>query len=264
MGRQQVDDLSRVISGLGQRSLARIQGVTRPRLETLPAAALVLSRVLKALRCREVVFSAFGLREGHLFDLLPADERRRDPLLASAADIAHREARFDDMGEDLLTWTDCLFAAEDAAARRLRFAACLLSDVAWREHPDYRAAQALVRILHFPFSGIGHDERVFLGATAYARYGGPPDGRELAPYRGLLEPEAAGRARVLGLAQRLAYRVSGASKSVLQRSRLSFDGAKTLRLILPDDGSAPGGEAVQRRFDALAEALGARRARIEG
>jgi len=264
MRRSQVDDLSQVISRLGRRSLAQIQGITRPRLETLPAAALVLSRVLRALRCRDVVFSAFGLREGHLFDLLAAEERRRDPLLAIAADIAHREARFDDMGEELLTWTECLFAGEDAAGRRLRLAACLLSDAAWREHPDYRAAQALVRILHYPFTGIGHDERVVLGLAAYTRYGGPSDGRELAPYLGLLDPSAAHRARVLGLAQRLAYRVSGASKAVLRRSRLVYDSGKTLRLILPDDGSAPGGEAVQRRFDALAEALGARRTQIDG
>ena len=47
-----------------------------------------------------------------------------------------------------------------------------------------------------------------------------------------------------------------------------FDGlelsADTLRLILPDDGAAPRGAAVERRFQALAETLGASHATIEG
>ena len=265
MRRGQVNDLSHVISRLGRRSLSKIEGITRPRLETLPVAALVLSRVLRALRCRKVVFSAHGLREGHLFDLLGPVERAQDPLLAVAADIAGRAARFDMIGDDLLAWTDCLFIGESTAERRLRLAACLLSDVAWREHPDYRAEQALMRILHYPLSGVGHDERVFLAVTVHARYGGGAVGREIAPYLSLLEPDLARRARILGLALRLAYRVSGATGTVLKRSALEYDGdASTLRLILPSDGSAPGGEAVQRRFNALAEALDVRQAAVEG
>ncbi len=265
MRRAQVDDLSQVISRLGRRSLAGIEGITKSRLETLPTAAEVLSRVLRALRCRNVIFSALGLREGHLFDLLGPEERARDPLLDVAADIARRTVRFDMRGEGLLAWTDALFAGESAAERRLRLAACLLSDVAWREHPDYRASQALVQILHYPFSGVDHAERVFLAATIYIRYGGTLAGREIAPYIGMLEPDAERRVRILGLALRLAYRVSGATGAVLKRSALIYDAAAgALRLRLPDDGSAPGGEAVQRRFNTLAEALGASQATVEG
>lgn len=261
----QVDDLGRVISHLGRRSLARIEGVTKSRLETLPVAAEVLRRVLRALRCRNVVFSALGLREGHHFDLLSATEQARDPLLEVATDIASRTARFDMLGEDLLAWTDCLFTDESADEQRLRLAACLLSDVAWREHPDYRPIQALMQILHFPFSGTGHSERVFLATAVHTRYGGAAEGGDVAPYLALLKPETARQARILGLALRLAYRVSGATGTVLRRSALAYDvAAKTLRLRLPDDGSAPGGEAVLRRFDALAQALGVERALMEG
>ena len=264
MRRGQVNDLSQVISRLGRRSLAKIEGITRSRLETLPAAALVLSRVLRVLGCRKVVFSAHGLREGHLFDLLGPAERAHDPLLAVAAGIAKRAARFDMMGDDLVAWTNCLFVGESAAERRLRLAACLLSDVAWREHPDYRAGQALMQILHYPMS-VGHDERVFLAVTVHTRYGGAAGGPEVAPYLGLLDPDEAHRARILGLAQRLAFRVSGATGTVLKRSALEYDSAAgKLRLILPSDGSAPGGEAVQRRFSALAEALEVRQAVVDG
>ncbi|MHA1600664.1 MAG: Ppx/GppA phosphatase family protein [Alphaproteobacteria bacterium] len=265
MRRGQVKDLSQVISRLGRRSLAKFQGITRPRLETLPVAALVLSRVMRVLDCKKVVFSAFGLREGHLFDLLSAAEKERDPLLAVAADIAVRTARFNTIGDDLLGWTDCLFVDENAEGRRLRLAACLFSDVAWREHADYRAGQALVQILHYPMSGIGHRDRVFLAVAVHARYGGSATGKEVKPYLDLLEPNMANNARVLGLAMRLAYRVSGATEAVLKRSALAYDGtAGKLRLILPSDGSAPGGEAVQRRFDDLAKALDVRLAVVEG
>jgi exopolyphosphatase / guanosine-5'-triphosphate,3'-diphosphate pyrophosphatase len=264
MSGSQVNDLSRVISRLSRRSLAKIQGITRPRLETLPAAVLVLNQVLRALRCRDVVFSAFGLREGHLFDLLGKAERARDPLLAVATDIADRTARFETIGDDLLAWTGCLFVGESAADRRLRLAACLLSDIAWREHPDYRAVQSLTQILYYPVSGIGHWERIFLAVAVHARYGGAAGAREVMPFLALLDPGAARRARVLGLALRLAYRVSGATGPVLKRSALAYEEAtKTLRLSLPKDGSAPGGEAVQRRFDELAKALDARQAIIE-
>ncbi|MFQ5772931.1 MAG: Ppx/GppA family phosphatase [Kiloniellaceae bacterium] len=264
MRRGEVNDLARVIGRLSRRSLACIRGVTKQRLETLPAAALVLSRVVRALGCGQVVFSAFGLREGHAFDQLSPAEQAKDPLLAVCADLARREARFEHLGEPLAAWSAALFPDETPPARRLRQASCLLSDIAWREHPDYRAVQALFRILHFPFIGLGHAERVFLAYAAFVRYGGAAGAADAARYVRLLSPEVERRARVLGLAQRLAYRVSGATGAVLARCALDYDAAGALRLVLPGDGSAPGGEAVDRDLRALAEALGARCRVIEG
>ena len=69
--------------------------------------------------------------------------------------------------------------AKTAAQRRLRHAVCLLSDIAWRDHPDYRAEQAFARILRLPIGGIEHAERVFAAAAVAARYAGTlePDRR---------------------------------------------------------------------------------------
>jgi len=256
ISRRDVDSLVQVISRLGQRSLARIQGVTRRRLETLPAAAVVLSRVLRRLGCKAVSFSAFGLREGHVYDSLSAARQEEDPLLAAAADIAAREARFAPMGDALFEWTAPLFAEGPRGCRRLQHASCLLSDIAWREHPDYRASQALQRVLYFPFSGVTHAERVFIAYASFIRYGGAQRAKEVLPFLRLLPEEMAEAARVLGLAQRLAYRVSGATRTLLVRCRLTY-GNGELCLMLPGDGSAPGGEAVERRLENLAEALGA-------
>ncbi len=222
MGQSQVDDLCRMLGGRslggrGDEALPRSRTVTRRRLETLPIAATILSRVLRAVQAETVVFSALGLREGHLFGLMPESERAQDPVLSAAEAVARREARFDDLGAALSAWTDPLFPEEDPAARRLRRAACLLSDIAWREHPDYRAVQAWLRILHLPFVGASHGDRVFLAYAVYSRYGGRSRAKEVARYLTLIAPETAARARILGLAQRLAYTLSGATRGPTTR-----------------------------------------------
>ncbi len=255
MSRAEVQKMAAVMGRQSKRSLARIKGITKARLEILPVAAIVLSRVVDRLRGAEVRFSAFGLREGHAFDMLPVDEQALDPLLITCAEIAQRDARFDHMGDPLMTWTDPLFPEESAEARRLRQASCLLSDIAWREHPDYRPDQALYRILHFPFIGLSHAGRAFLGLAAYSRYGGRVDSPAFKPYRDLLSAQERRDARVLGLAQRLAYQLSGATREILAQCALRIDDGRELHLILPEDGTIPVGEAVDRRLLALAEAM---------
>ncbi len=258
MDSDEVDEFAAVIGQQSKTSLARITGVTKARLEVIPTSAIVLSRVIDALGCAKVRFSAFGLREGHVFDLLPLEEQTRDPLLTTCADLARRDARFDHMGDALVAWTDPLFPHEAPVARRLRQASCLLSDLAWREYPDYRANEALFRILYFPFIGLSHGGRVFLGMAAYARYCGRLDGEVVTPYRSLLSAEELRRARILGLAQRLAYQLSGATRAALALCALRLDETRRLHLVLPQDGSIPAGDTVRRRLAALAEALAAK------
>ena len=109
--------------------------------------ALVMDRLLAAAAPREVVFSAIGLREGLAYARLDERLRGEDPLLAAARDIAARASRFPERGAELEEWTDGLFPEETAGERRLRRAACLLSDIGWRTHPDYRAAHACAEAL---------------------------------------------------------------------------------------------------------------------
>ncbi|MBP2227306.1 exopolyphosphatase/guanosine-5'-triphosphate,3'-diphosphate pyrophosphatase [Azospirillum agricola] len=233
-------------------SLEKLSG-SRRRLDTLPFAALVFERLLRAAQPSRVVFSAYGLREGHLYSLLTPEGRRVDPLLASAADWAQRFVRMGDPSL-LLDWTAGLFAGEDDNATRLRHAACLLSDVGWAEHPDYRAEHAFLRILRYPFPALDHDERAFLALAAYARYAGTVDSPQTLGARSLLSEGQGLKALVLGLALRLAHTLSGGATALLERTSLKVVGER-LVLTLPDDGTVPSGEAVQRRVDALAKAL---------
>jgi exopolyphosphatase / guanosine-5'-triphosphate,3'-diphosphate pyrophosphatase len=251
--REEAISLTRLISRLGKSSLSGIQQVSRRRRETLPMGSLVLSRLLQRMQCQQVTFSTYGLREGYLFHQLPAAVQREDPLLSAAAEIAERESRFGGLGESLMAWCDSLFPEESEEERRLRLAACHLSDLSWREHPDFRAIQAFRRILQYPLVGIDHPGRAFIAYTVFLRYGETPGAKEAMQATALLSDRWRSRAILLGAALRLSYRVSGATRWVLDHSGLRVDG-KMLELKLPGDGSVPEGEAVQRRLKALAQA----------
>jgi exopolyphosphatase/guanosine-5'-triphosphate,3'-diphosphate pyrophosphatase len=254
IGRRAAEDMARVIARLGRRSLASIRGVSRRRLESLPLAALVLERVLRIARPQSVIFSAYGLREGLMHSRLAAVEQRKDPLIEAAAEIAGREARFGSQGQALVAWTAPLFPQEDATGARLRRAVAELSDIGWREHPDYRAEQGFLHILRLPVAGLDHRERVFLAAAIAARYGAELDQPVFEPVLALLDETMRQRALVLGLGLRLAYSLSAGTPSVLARAALERSGQRlTLKLAKGDEPMF--GEAVQRRLEALGRAL---------
>jgi exopolyphosphatase/guanosine-5'-triphosphate,3'-diphosphate pyrophosphatase len=253
--------LTRSISRLGKSSLSDYQNVSRRRRETLPMGSLVLSRLLRKMQCKQVTFSTYGLREGYLFNQLPEAARREDPLLSAAEEIAERESRFGGLGESLMAWCDVLFPDENEEERRLRLTACHLSDLAWREHPDFRAIQALRRILQCPLVGIDHPGRACVAYSVFLRDGESPGAKEAAQAARLRSERWQKRAVLLGAAMRLSYRVSAATRGVLDHSGLRIDG-KVLELKLPNDGSVPDGEAVQRRFKTLAQAGGFQETRI--
>jgi len=255
--RRQAEDLLRIMSRLGRRSLAAIAGLSRRRVDSLPFAALVLERLLRLARPANIVFSAFGLREGYLFSQLPSALRRQDPLLAASREIARENGRFGALGPALAKWTAPLFVGESEAESRMRLAVCLLSDVAWRDHPDYRAEQAFRRILRLPIGGIEHEERVFAAAAVAARYVGSLEPVAGEPVLRLIDEPATNRALTLGLALRLAYSLSGATLRLLNETELRLNGDR-LTLMLPKDGAVMYGEAVDRRLDALGRALGRR------
>jgi exopolyphosphatase/guanosine-5'-triphosphate,3'-diphosphate pyrophosphatase len=253
--RRQADDLVRILGRLSRRSLVSIPGLSKRRVETLPFAALTLERLLRLAKPERIVFSAFGLREGHLFSVLPAAEKAKDPLISACIEFAEAESRFGDQGRLLQDWIEPLFRDDDAEARRLRLAACALSDIGWRDHPDYRAEQVFTRILRLPIAGIDHKGRVAIAHAVYVRYGGEPDIAGIDSIVAMLDEDAREHWRTVGLALRLAYALSAATPAILKQSSLGVaDGRLTLRLPKGQDSLL--GEAVERRLQALATALG--------
>lgn len=251
--RQKAEEFLDLVSGLSRESLERLTDAPRKRLETLPLAATVLGRILRRTKSESLIFSAMGLREGCLFDELKPALRRRDPLLAACEEVGASNARFPVDGRTLLDWINPILKRASAARDRLRLAACYLSDIAWSEHPDYRADIAFLRVLRMPLTGIDHPGRAFLALTVFTRYDGAAEGSVTRPAWLLLSEDDLREAYLLGLGLRLAYTMSGGT-NLLRRARLETD-AKTVRLVVSARHRSLIGEAVERRLDAIARAL---------
>src|SRR5262249_42656704 len=174
--RQKAEEFLELVSGLSRESLERLTDAPRKRQETLPLAATVLGRILRRIKPEQLVFSAMGLREGCLFDELKPELRRRDPLLAACQEVGAGNARFPVDGRTLLSWIDPILKRTSPSRERLRLAACYLSDIAWSEHPDYRADIAFLRVLRMPLTGIDHPGRAYLALSVFTRYDGAAEG----------------------------------------------------------------------------------------
>jgi exopolyphosphatase/guanosine-5'-triphosphate,3'-diphosphate pyrophosphatase len=251
--RRAAEAFLQMLAGMSRRSLERITSVNRRRLELVPLAALILNELIAVGQPDRIVFSAFGLREGYAYGLVPQTDV--DPLIAACVGVSLSQSPGRSDGDLLEHWTAPVFTPLSVAARRLHRATCWLSDIAWTEHPDYRAEQAFTRTLRMPIGPINHQERVFIASALHARYGGAPDDPIKAQTRILLEDREAAEARSLGLALRLAYTLCGGALELLSDVRLSR-GDDVLTLELPESGSLFQGEAVERRLAALGRALG--------
>ena len=162
-------------------------------------------------------------------------------------------------GEELIAWTDRFMASsgldETAEEKRLRHAACLLADIGWRAHPDYRGEQSLNIIAHAAFVGIDHPGRAYLALAVFFRHVGLVD-EELSPrLRELASTRMLDRARVLGAALRVAYLVSAAKPGVLPRTPLKVERHR-LMLRMKGDTAALAGERVASRLKQLARLIG--------
>ena len=183
-----------------------------------------MENIVRRARPRRIVVSALGVREGLLYSLLSDKEKKRDALVAASQELNVLRSRSPEHGEELAAWTDQFMASsgidETAEEKRLRRAACLLADIGWRAHPDYRGEQSLNIISHAAFVGVDHPGRAFIALAVFFRHVGLADD-ELSPHvRELATARMIDRARVLGAAMRVAYLVSGAMPAVLPHAPL--------------------------------------------
>ena len=256
--RAEAEQIFQFIGRLSRKSLEKMSVVSKKRIEGVPLAALVLSRLVNVIEPNRLVFSAFGLREGHVYDLLAEDEQREDPLLAACRTMAGANARFGITGDELFEWMSPLFPADDGRRGRLRLAVALLSDTAWSAHPDYRADEAFEHAVKMPVAGIEHTERVFVATALHARYGGPGDAEIKLPTKRLIGEDDHAAARSIGLVLRLGYTLSGGAPGLLRRTRLALRDQEVV-LLVPEEGPRLwSGETVQRRLDAVGRALNRR------
>ena len=253
--REEARDLAGVIGGANRRTLERLPGVSRRRVDDMPFAAVVLRRLLRATGATRVVFSANGLREGWFAQRVAPDARDEPPLLAAGREMALRYGRSPDLPPGLIAWTAPLFEGETADEARLREAACWMSDIGSLDHPEYRAQQSFYRVLRQPGIALDHHARAFLALILALRYEAEPDMGFLDVARQLLAFGSLRRAEILGTALRLAYTLSGGTAELLACTRLAREGGRLVLKLEPGTGVFAG-ESVTRRLERLGEALG--------
>jgi exopolyphosphatase/guanosine-5'-triphosphate,3'-diphosphate pyrophosphatase len=235
------------------KSLAKIPV---DRREMLPYGLLTLKRLAEATQASSVIFSAVGLREGLIYQLLPEKEKARDPLIAACEDMAGRRARSVVYGHELFRWMNGLFEVpgltENKQERRLRQAACLLADVGWRGHPDYRGEKVLGLIAQSSFVGVDHPERAFLALAVYYVHQATLTGDFSPTLRKLITRKWNHLAKVIAMAARVAAKLSGCMPGVINETTIGYNSGY-LVLQLPRKHEALDGESLRRRFKALAE-----------
>jgi len=260
------DKAIRLLNGIIKASpdeLSAIPTVAKRRIPSLPLVSLVMRRIIEIAEPAHLVFSGYSMREGQFLKSLPEDLRYEDPLLAACSRLVEQRGRFEAHGHEMFEWMTPLFPVESKEERRLRLATCLLSDISWFEHPDFRAAHAFQRVLHLPFAGLTHRDRAMLAFAIAFRYDGEPKFFQDTGIQELLDDEGLRRARALGSALRLANTLSHGVSDLLQKTTMTFDGGE-LELTLPDDGILFSSDPVQRRVQALVKALDGKKGTVIG
>ena len=248
-----------LVHRVNAETLSQIEVVADARRPLLAYAAVVLEHLIDIAKPKDIVLSALGVREGLLYSMLDVEERRKDPLIAAAQELNVLRSRSPAHGEELIAWTDRFMAStgldETADERRLRHAACLLGDIGWRAHPDYRGEQSLNIIANAAFVGIDHPGRVYLALAVFFRHVGLVD-EELSPrIRELASTRVLDRARVLGAALRVAYLASASTTGVLPMTPMMVERSK-LVLRFRGTTAALAGERVFVRLRQLARLIG--------
>ena len=248
-----------VSAAKSKRVLAGMREISASRRDLLPFGALVLAETLRQGKFSKVVFSALGVREGYLFALLPEAERKADPLLLGTSEMSQLRARSPLHASDLIRFSDRFFAAtgisETEEETRLRVAACYLSDIGWRGHPDYRGEQSVDLVAFGSMTGIDHEERAFLSQVLAVRYMGVKHKSANSSVMMLAGEPAGRRARLLGVFFRLAYPLSAGMPGVLDRLDFYVEDDK-LVLDVPREWEFLAGERVRNRLKALADEAG--------
>lgn len=261
MDAAEVLDTARLIARSSKASLEKWPGLSRKRAETLPHAALVLEGLIERLGLKRIVLSAWGVREGLLYEALEPEIAAADPLLAGCSALGARQGISPTLPGALNGWIAPLMAALPPVFDRARDAvladaACRLADLGARLHPDHRTQLAFDQVLRAPVPGQSHAERAYLATAVNARYGGGASTPEARTVARLLTEEQRQGARALGLAIRLACDLSGRSPQLLVNARAGVEAATLVLTAAAGYADVLLGEQTRRRGKALAEAMG--------
>ncbi|SES26002.1 exopolyphosphatase / guanosine-5'-triphosphate,3'-diphosphate pyrophosphatase [Tranquillimonas rosea] len=241
------------IAGQDTAALRSGTGIGEARMALVPLASQVLSELVRVFKPKEIAVSSYGIREGMLYEQMSPELRDRDPLIEACRFQERKDSRLPGFGRALYNFVLPIFAGEPHERLRIVRAACLLHDVSWRAHPDYRHEACFDNATRANLGGLTHPERIFLGLALMHRY---KNGRSkrFDDFLGILSENEVKRAEILGRAMRFGAMFSAETPDSL--GRLTWTPKKSrLQLTLTPAASDLFGEVAEARFKALATAL---------
>ena len=254
MSRKAVNETAKYISKSDKDALRSACGVSSNRMNLVPITSEVLKEVVKEFRPHDIAISSYGIREGMLYEQMPQILRDRDPLIESCMFSEAKDARIPGFGRTLFSFIQPLFKSASSERLRLIKAACLLHDVSWRAHPDYRAETCFDLATRANLGGLRHSERIFLGLALQFRYSNSGKNNRFSDMYSLL-PEADQRAaETVGKAMRFGAMLWLARDAQMGTLKL-FPKKRVLELTLGKDASPLFGEVAEARFNSLAAAF---------
>ena len=254
MSPKSVRETIKYMKALGVEHLRTNTDISHSRISLLPHAAEVLREVLKTFTPRDIAISSYGIREGLLFEHMPATLRDRDPLIEACQFAEHKDARLPGYGQIVFEFIEPLFKSVRPDRVRIIKAACLLHDVSWRAHPDYRAEVCFDYATRANLGGLTHSERVFLGLALLHRYSNKRDGTRFENLNQFTNYEDLLQAEVLGKAMRFAAMFWQRKDSRI--GVLKWHPKKKILILRLKSAAIPlFGEVANERFQSLADSL---------
>ena len=230
--------------------------ISESRMSLVPLASIVLKELMRVFKPKDVAVSSYGIREGMLYEQMPKELRERDPLIEACRFAESKDARLPGFGRHLYDFVSPLFPRANWQRKRIIKAACLLHDVSWRAHPDYRGEITFDNATRANLGGLKHYERVILGLSLLYRYQNKRGGAHLDPLYAMLDVVQIREAEVLGRSMRLGamlwLNVDKAPGKIKWKPK-----KRELTLILAHEARPLFGEVAEARLASLTEALGA-------
>jgi len=242
--------ISKTAEYIRQSDLQDLRGrcdISDSRMSLVPYATIVLKEVMRTFKPKDVAVSSYGIREGMLFEQMPRELRDRDPLVEACRFAEVKDARMPGFGRILYDFVKPLFPRANWQRKRIIKAACLLHDVSWRAHPDYRAEVTFDNATRANLGGLKHYERVLLGLALMNRYTNKIDNTRFEPLFAMLNPDQVQEAEILGKAMRLGamlWLTSDQEPGILQWKSKS----RELTLKLNEETRPLFGEVAEARF----------------
>lgn len=231
-------------------------GVSSSRMSLIPYAMDVLVRLLRTFKPKDIAISSYGIREGLLYEQMPDRLRNRDPLIEASRFSEAKDARLPGFGKLLFEFVMPLFRSAPKHQVRLIKAACLLHDVSWRAHPDYRAEVCFDNVTRANLGGLKHSERVFIGLALQHRYRNKREGNRFEPLYALLDDKSQKQAEILGKAMRFGAMLWMQNNAKMGQLRW-HPKKRLLALQLPKSAAPLYGEVAESRLKSLVNTLDA-------